>query len=64
MLVKGATGGHLKIYNNGLLQDWNNYSALAMELLQSYTKPYIWALQTKSCYIFNIVSESYLPKYR
>ena len=30
-------------YIDGLVQDCSNSSALAMELLQSYTKPSIWS---------------------
>ena len=30
------------VYIDGLVQDYRNSSALAMQLLQSYTKPLIW----------------------
>ena len=35
-------------YSNGLAQDCSNSSALAKELLQSYTKPSIWDHQTEN----------------
>ena len=36
--------GLLGVYIDGLVQDCSNSSALAMELLQSCTKPSIWNL--------------------
>ena len=37
------------IHITGLVQDCSNSSALAMELLQSCTKPSIWSLNTSKC---------------
>ena len=44
------------VYVDGLVQDCSNSSALAMELLQSYTKPSICSsLKTESCHDANFV---------
>ena len=50
MVAEGKNGhfdiirshGPSKYKLSGLVQDYNNSSALEMELLQSYTKPSIW----------------------
>ena len=51
--MPGQNNGHLEDYIDGLVQDCCNSSALAMELLQSYTKLSIFSdefLPYKYCY--------------
>ena len=63
MLVKGPLTGNNANYNvrhdiDGLVQDCCNSSALALELLQSYTKPWIFIIFFKSGDLWPIISFS------
>ena len=48
----------LELHIDGLVQDCNNSSALAMELLQSYTKPSIWLSSLGRTKHFTLIVQS------